>query len=143
MAAKKEITKSKKPLSSKETVESFFRACEALDFDKSMTFVSEKCVYRNMPFHTASGKKNILRDLKLMSIGMRRFNVDMINIVSNDEIVMTERLDTLEGLFYKIDIPLMGILKVEQGQIVEWRDYFDWSSMLGNFGKSILFKRSR
>lgn len=127
----------------KHVVEAFFAACSELDFDNAMGFIDEDCVYKNMPFHTARGKARIQRDLGGMSKALNLFEVEMIHIAENGDVVLTERIDTLGGKFFKIAIPLMGVLVVKNGLIVEWRDYFDWSNSVGKMGGSAFKKLFR
>ena len=115
----------------RQVVEQFFAACCALDFDGALALIDDNCVYRNMPFHTARGKARIQRDLTLMAKGMTAFDVEMVNIAVNGNVVLTERVDTLAGRFFRARLPLMGVLVVKNGKITEWRDYFDWSAMMG------------
>lgn len=119
-------------------VEKFFSACSNFDFDRAMTFIDDDCVYQNVPFHTARGKERIRRDLGSMEKAMNVFEVEMVNIAVNGNVVLTERVDTLGGRFFNVAIPLMGTLVVENGKITEWRDFFDWSFAMGKVGKSIL-----
>ena len=119
-------------------VEKFFAACSDFDFDGAMVFIDEDCVYRNVPFHTAKGKERIHRDLSGMGKAINLFHVEMVNIAVNGNVVLTERVDTLGGRFFKAALPVMGTLVVENGKITEWRDYFDWSFVMGRVGKSIL-----
>ncbi|MNL80422.1 Epoxide hydrolase EphG [compost metagenome] len=49
-----------------------------------------------------------------------------VAIAAAGEVVLTERVDdfiTEDG--GRISIPLMGSFRVRNGEIVEWRDYFD------------------
>ena len=119
-------------------VEKFFTACSNFDFDSAMIYIDEDCVYQNVPFHTAKGKERIHRDLGGMGKAMNLFEVEMVNIAVNGNVVLTERIDTLGGRFFKVALPIMGTLVVENGKITEWRDYFDWSFVMGKVGKSIL-----
>jgi limonene-1,2-epoxide hydrolase len=124
--------------SPQQVVENFFAACCALDFDGALNLIDDQCVYKNMPFHTARGKARIERDLSLMARGMTSFEVEMVNIAVNGPVVLTERIDTLAGRFFKAELHLMGVLVVKNGKITEWRDYFDWSAMMGKFTGSLL-----
>lgn len=124
----------------RRVVEEFIAACGELDFDKAMNFIDERCVYKNVPFHTARGKERIQRDLGSMFKAVRLFEVEMVNIAVNGDVVLTERIDTIGCKFFKVAIPLMGVLVVKNGLIVEWRDYFDWSNSVGKMGGSV-FKR--
>lgn len=128
-------------------VEKFFQAVSDFDFDTALDLIDDECVYQNMPFHKAVGKKRIKRDLfDTMDKTMTLFEVEMINISANDRVVMTERIDTLGGKYFEAALPLMGVLVVEEGKITEWRDYFDWTSSAGKFLGSLItspFRRRR
>lgn len=128
-------------------VERFFQACSDFDFNTALDLIDDECVYQNMPFHKAVGKKRIKRDLfDNMDRAMNLFDVEMINISATDRVVMTERIDTLGGKYFEAALPLMGVLVVEDGKITEWRDYFDWTSSAGKFLGSLItspFRRLR
>ena len=51
----------------------------------------------------------------------------MLSIAASGDTVLMERIDYLKGADGKtlLTIPLMGVMKVKDGQIYEWRDYFD------------------
>lgn len=121
-------------------VETFLAACSDLDFHRAESLIDESCVYKNVPFHTAKGKARVVRDLNFMARSMNQFEVEMVNIAVNGNVVMTERVDTIGGRFFKMAIPLMGVFVVNNGKITEWRDYFDWSSVFGKMGLSALKK---
>ena len=118
-------------------VEKFFATCSDCDFEGAMIFIDEDCVYHNVPFHKAKGKERIRRDLVGMGKAINLFEVEMVNIAVNGNVVLTERIDTIGGRFFKAALPIMGTLVVENGKITEWRDYFDWSFAMGKVGKSI------
>ncbi len=117
------------------TVEQFLDYLEDLNLDAAMELVSQDCVYRNMPFHTARGKERIARDLKAMMARVTEFDVEMLHIASDGETVLTERIDTISAGKVSAGIELMGVFVVRDGLITEWRDYFDWSSTGGRFIK--------
>ena len=118
-------------------VEDFLQACCELDMDAALTMIDDNCVYQNVPFHTARGKKNVVKALQAMGKAMTEFDVEMINIATNGDVVMTERVDTLGGKFFRAKLPLMGVFVVKNGKITEWRDYFDWSMSFGKFISSL------
>ena len=121
-------------------VEEFICALEALDFEAIEAFLHDDCVYKNVPFHTANGKDHVLRDLQAMMKRVNFFDVEMLSIAENGDTVLTERIDTLGGKFFKAEIELMGIFVIRDGLIVEWRDYFDWSTAGCRFLKGMLSK---
>ncbi|MFZ5601784.1 MAG: limonene-1,2-epoxide hydrolase family protein [Pseudomonadota bacterium] len=118
-------------------VEEFLQASSELDMDAALALIADDCVYQNVPFHTARGKRNVAKALQGMGKAMTEFKVDMINIASNGDVVMTERVDTLGGKFFRAELPVMGVFVVKNGKITEWRDYFDWSLSFGKFIGSV------
>lgn len=123
---------------SQAVVEEFFAAASAFDFDRALDLIDDDCVYQNVPFHTARGKRNISKALRSMEKAMTVFKVENIHIAANDKVVFTERVDTLGGKYFSLEIPLMGVFVVENGKITEWRDYFDWSLTIGRTIKSLI-----
>lgn len=137
-------TRKKSPTSNARTVvEDFLQACCELDMDAALELIDDNCVYQNVPFHTARGKKNIVKALQGMGKAMDHFGVEMVNIAANGDVVLTERVDTLGGRFFNVELPVMGVFVVKNGKITEWRDYFDWSLSLGKFVGSMVTKPFR
>jgi limonene-1,2-epoxide hydrolase len=54
-------------------------------------------------------------------------DIDMLSIAVSGDTVLMERIDYLKDIDGKtlLTIPLMGVMKVKDGRIYEWRDYFD------------------
>jgi len=55
-------------------------------------------------------------------------DVEVIHMMAEDPIVMTERIDHLtraDGT--TASLPLMGVIEVRDGLVAAWRDYFDLS----------------
>jgi len=59
------------------------------------------------------------------------------NIVSNDRVVFTERVDVFEMAGQKVHLPVSGIFEVEHGMIAAWRDYFDVAAVALQFGVDV------
>ncbi len=116
-----------------KVVEDFLKAACELDMETAVELIDDSCVYQNVPFHTARGKHNVVKALQAMGKAMTHFDVEMVNIACNGDVVLTERIDTLGGKFFNVKLPLMGVFVVKNGKITEWRDYFDWSLSFGKF----------
>jgi limonene-1,2-epoxide hydrolase len=54
-----------------------------------------------------------------------RVSVDLLHLVADGDIVMTERVDHFIGSGTSISLPVMGIIEVHDQVITAWRDYFD------------------
>lgn len=144
MASKTKQTKPKprsRPAARKQdalaTVEAFFARMEAMDMEGALDYVAEDCVYENVPFHKSAGKARIRRDLTLAGKALREFSVEMKNVAVNGATVLTERIDVLTVKGLRVELPVMGAFVVKNGKISEWRDYFDWSLMLGRAAGSV------
>lgn len=124
-------------------VENFLHACRDLDMDKGLALIDDNCVYQNVPFHKAQGKEAIVKTLQGMGKAVTQFDVEMVNIAVNGDVVLTERVDTLGGRFFNMKLPVMGVFVVKNGKITEWRDYFDWSLSLGKFVGSVISRPFR
>ncbi|HVL02631.1 MAG TPA: limonene-1,2-epoxide hydrolase family protein [Dongiaceae bacterium] len=133
VAVKKKTTQS----DAQTVVEDFLHACSTLDLDAALELIAEDCVYKNVPFHTARGKRNVVKAFQAMGKAVTEFKVDMLNIATNGNVVLTERVDTLGGKYFRAELPIMGVFVVKDGKITEWRDYFDWSLSFGKFVGSL------
>jgi limonene-1,2-epoxide hydrolase len=88
-------------------------------------FFTEDAVYQNMPLEPVSGREAIVAAFaEFMDMG-GEVEVDIIHLVSDGAIVMTERVDYFRRPDATISLPLMGIIEVRDGSIAAWRDYFD------------------
>ena len=54
-------------------------------------------------------------------------DMDMLSIAAVGDTVLMERIDYLNDANGKtlLTIPLMGVMKICDGKVYEWRDYFD------------------
>ncbi|MFN3233327.1 MAG: limonene-1,2-epoxide hydrolase family protein [Alphaproteobacteria bacterium] len=120
-------------MSSMQVVKDFLAAWNDNDIDKACDMLAEDVFYHNIPMEPINGREAARAMLKGMG-DVEDINWETTAIAENGDIVMTERVDgfTFKG-GKKIAIPLMGIFKVKDGEIVEWKDYFD----LGDFQRQM------
>lgn len=88
-------------------------------------FFSEDAEYRNGPLEPVRGRDAIIANLdSMMAIGGEVY-ADIIHLVADGPIVMTERVDyvTLGGK--SAGLRIAGVFEVHDGVITAWRDYFD------------------
>jgi limonene-1,2-epoxide hydrolase len=109
-----------------------------MDMESAAELLAEDCVYQNVPYHEAIGKERIQRDFARLSKPVTEFQVDMINVAVNGNTVLTERMDTFIGKGFRSELPVMGVFVVENGQITEWRDYFDWTFAFGRAAGAVI-----
>jgi len=125
--------------SSAQTVQdfiaAFMKAWSAADSATLGSFFDEDAIYHNIPLEPVTGRSAIVATFaQFMSMG-GQVDVDIIHMVAEGPIVMTERVDHItKGGGTTVSLPMMGVIEVHDGFITAWRDYFD----LGQFTFQVL-----
>jgi limonene-1,2-epoxide hydrolase len=120
-------------VSNSQIVKDFIAAWNENNIDKACDMMAEDIFYHNIPMAPIKGREASRAMLKGMG-EMESVNWELLAIAENGEVVMTERIDgfTFKG-GKKIALPLMGIFRIRNGKIAEWKDYFD----LGDFQRQM------
>ena len=105
-------------------VEDFIAAWNRMDFDAIVEALDQDVHYHNIPMQPIQGREAVRDYLK----GAWRFeSVDWqtINIASDGNIVLTERVDNFVISGKHVSLPVMGTFEIVGERITAWRDYFD------------------
>jgi limonene-1,2-epoxide hydrolase len=108
-----------------QVVREFCAAWEARDEARILDAFTEDGVYHNIPMQPAAGKDAIKAVLGMILGPATEVSFEIVNIVANGDVVMTERVDTFRMGERTIALPVMGVFEVRDGKIAAWRDYFD------------------
>jgi limonene-1,2-epoxide hydrolase len=104
----------------------FIEAWPSADTTALGSFFSEDALYQNGPLEPVRGRAAIESTFaQFMKVG-GEVDVEMIHMMAEGLIVMTERIDhltTADGT--TASLPMMGVIEVHDGLVVAWRDYFD------------------
>ena len=93
-------------------------------------FFDDEAEYRNGPLEPVRGREAITASLtQQMGLG-GEVDADIINIISDGSIVMTERVDYWKSDDKTIPLRIMGVFEVHDGVITAWRDYFDGNEFM-------------
>lgn len=118
-------------LSARQVVESFFRDWETGFTGAFERWIAEDAVWQNTGLPDCSGRDAIMAQLKRYNeiSKMPYGRVEMINIMSEGDTVLTERIDHLwsDGP-ERHSAKIMGALQVRDGKIVRYSDYLDVSA---------------
>jgi limonene-1,2-epoxide hydrolase len=116
-------------------IAAFIKAWPTADPTPLGSFFDEDAIYHNIPLEPVTGRSAIVSTFaQFMSMG-GQVDVDIIHMVAEGTIVMTERVDHFtkdDGT--AVSLPMMGVIEVNDGLIAAWRDYFD----LGQFTSQVL-----
>jgi limonene-1,2-epoxide hydrolase len=106
-------------------VREFCAAWSRRNIDELLGYFTDDAVYHNMPLEPAVGRQAI-RDTIAGFTGMAdKMWFDVLRIMADGPIVMTERVDHIVMGDRDIALPVMGTFEVSDGKITAWRDYFD------------------
>ena len=108
-----------------ETVRNFIAAWSRLDVDEIVAFFTPDGIYHNMMNKPVSGHDNLRRFIGGFIKDWTETNWDVLNVVSQGDIVMAERLDRTRFGAKSVDLPCCGVFELAGGKIRIWRDYFD------------------
>jgi limonene-1,2-epoxide hydrolase len=119
-------------------VRAFCEAWERRDLERVLGFMAEDVAYQNVPQPVMQGKKQARRFIAPILRETLAIEFVLLNVVAAEEagLVLTERVDRLHYASGSIDIPLMGIFRVRDGRIVQWRDYADSATVARGFAKT-------
>ncbi|MFZ2159555.1 MAG: limonene-1,2-epoxide hydrolase family protein [Bradyrhizobium sp.] len=108
-----------------EIVRDFIAAWSRLDVDGIVAFFAPDGTYHNMMNKPVSGHDNLRRFIGGFIKDWTQTNWDVLNIVSQGDIVMAERLDRTRLGAKSVELPCCGVFELAGGKIRIWRDYFD------------------
>lgn len=106
------------------TVRQFVAAWHGPDLDRICALLGEDIVYHNVPMDEMRGKADV--EAYLRAAGPFEYcEWELLHLAVHGEHVLTERVDRMRVSGRDIVLPIMGIFRVSDGLISEWRDYFD------------------
>jgi limonene-1,2-epoxide hydrolase len=103
----------------------FIEAWPTGDATTLSRFFSEDAQYCNGPLQPVHGREAIMAELaRMMSLG-GEVEADIRHFLSDDAVVMTERVDYVKLGRKTAGLAIAGVYEVHGGVITRWRDYFD------------------
>jgi len=95
------------------------------DIDRLRPLLTDDVVYHNIPMEPANGLEATLDALSGLFAMFETIEFKVLNLASEGDVVLTERVDILSTDTATAPVPVMGIFEVRDGRISAWRDYFD------------------
>lgn len=111
--------------SNEEIIREFVAAWSRLDPDELASYFTEDGTYHNMPTGPVSGRSNVREMISEFTAPWTGTQWDLLNIASNGDVVVAERLDRTQAGDKAVDLPCTGVFEMQGGKISYWRDYFD------------------
>lgn len=112
-----------------DVVRQFLDSLALRDVDSAIELIAPDIRYTNVSLPTlgAGPTKKFLRTLNNPRF---EFRVRLVNVASDGDVVLTERVDELSLGRFRMQFWVCGRFEVRDGQITVWRDYFDWYDII-------------
>jgi limonene-1,2-epoxide hydrolase len=108
-------------------VRQFLDQLAAGDLDAAVSLLAEDVDYINVSTPTIHGRERVRKVLgAAMGLSGAGFEVYFHSISAEDGVVLTERTDVLTLGPWRAQFWVCGRFEVRGGEIVLWKDYFDW-----------------
>ena len=108
-----------------QVVRDFCDAFDGRDAESLRPYFTDDVVYHNIPVDPAVGLEATLAFLDGFFGMFSGTTVDIVHLAVRDDVVLTERVDTLTLGEHTAALPVMGTFELRDGRISAWRDYFD------------------
>lgn len=107
-------------------VRAFLEALERLDIDAASGLVSDDIVYVNKGLPPVRGRSQFERAIGFLGKHCDDFEARINHLAVDGDIVLTERVDLLGKGDFRPEFWVCGTFEVRDGEIVLWRDHFDF-----------------
>ena len=104
----------------------FFQAWNNRSLNGIIEFLSEDCIYHNMPMEPINGRSEI--EAYIAPVIDKTLSIEWTVLAIAEDAkgrILNEWLDRLKFSQGWLEIPIMGLLEFSEGRISLWRDYFD------------------
>ena len=104
-------------------------AFEKHDAEALRPFFTDDIVYHNIPMDPAVGIDEAIAFLHGFFGMCESLLIENLHVAVRDNIVLTERIDTITVGDRVGPLPVMGTFEIRDGLICAWRDYFDMAQI--------------
>ncbi len=108
-----------------QIIRDFIAAWSRLDVEELVQYFCEDGTYHNMPTKPVTGHEALRPFISAFLKDWRSTEWDVLNLMSNGNIVFAERLDRPVVASRPVNLPCCGVFEMQNGRIKVWRDYFD------------------
>ena len=112
-------------MSAEQVVNAFVKALNEEGVEASLRYLSDDCVYQNMPFPPVYGPGGVREVLEGFFQLTGPVRIETLTQASAGDYVFNERLDHFAPPGGRaFGLPVAGAFRVRGEKISEWRDYF-------------------
>jgi limonene-1,2-epoxide hydrolase len=122
-------------MSPTDTVHAFLAAMEQMDYDTALKLVADDIQYTNGNAPPVSGPQGVRETLEPFFAPLKQNEFKVLREATSGNVVIVERLDRHLAAHGWFELPVTGVMEVENGRITYWRDYFDMAVIQEDLAK--------
>lgn len=107
-----------------------------LDWERVYDLFGEDGVLHNMMLEPTVGAATIRERFQAFEQGLTRMDFIVQRMGVLDGEVVIERIDSFDFNGVSGEVPVVGIMRIEDGRVKEWREYYDRAQLLAAMGVS-------
>lgn len=115
-------------------VQAILDAWSAEDWDRVEALFAPHGVLQSVMTEAIVGREAFAERVRLLSVGLERIKLHIKAIGVIDGRVFVERVDDFDTNGHHGEVPVVGVLSVENGMVTEWLEYYDRATLLRGMG---------
>jgi len=117
-----------------EVVMEMVAAWNAMDWAKVVDLFADDGSLHSMMVDPIVGKEALTARINHIGEGIEEITLNVRNIGVVGDVVFIERVDEFVYKGHAGSVPVVGVIEVKDGAIVEWREYYDRAELLEAMG---------
>lgn len=111
-----------------------FDAWDRLDWDAAIDLFADDAVLHSVMQEPLVGKEAIAGRLRQLASGATWIKLDVSTLGVIDGKVFVERVDRFTFNGHDGVVPVVGVLRIADGRVTEWLEYYDRATLLRGMG---------
>lgn len=112
-----------------KVAEEMLDAWHRLNLDDIANMFTEDGVLHSVMKPPVQGRTNIKTYLTPLITGATRLDFKLKNVVVKGNVVILERVDDFDFKGKSGQVPVVGVMEIENGKVKEWREYYDYATL--------------
>lgn len=109
----------------KTVAHAFLQAMERMNYDQALQLVADDVEYINGSSAPVFGPQGVRRALEPFFAPLEKNEFQVLREATTGNVVIMERLDRHLARHGWFELPVTGVMEIDNGRITYWRDYFD------------------
>ena len=109
-------------------------AWNAVDLDRVIELFTPDGVLHSMMTEPVVGREALRSHLQPLFDGIEALNLNLRRTVVDGDTVIIERVDEFVFKGKRGSVPVVGVLLIRDGEVAEWREYYDRVQLLTEMG---------